>query len=330
MKPALHCITRRRVLGAAAGLAAASAAGLRAQTPVAKVTRILVGFPPGQATDQVARLVAERLQAGLGQAVIVENRPGQGGSMVLTQLAKSPADGSVLSLSALAGYVVNPVLYRNVGYDSVKDFDPVALVADLPLALVVHPSVPATTLKELIDHAKAHPDQLNYSSSGNGTLSHLLMEDLKQRAGIRLTHVPYQGSPRAMIDLVAGNVQVGLDTATVTLPLVKAGKLRLIAVGSSARLADAPETPTIAELGYPGFEAVAWVGLTAPAGTPRDLRERMNAEVNKALRSPEFAEKMRVLGAIPRPLSLDDFGAFLKKEQKRWKEIVERAGVKID
>lgn len=321
---------RRAVLLAGFALAASPLAGVRAQMGSGRITRILVGFPPGQATDQVARLVAERLQSGLGHPVIVENKPGQGGSIALGQLAKSPADGSVLSLSALAAYVVNPSLYKNVTYDSVRDFDPVALVADLPLALVVHPSVPANTLKELIDYAKANPDKLNYSSSGNGTLSHLLMEDLKRRAGIRMLHVPYQGSPRAMVDLMAGNVQVGLDTATVTLPQVKAGKLRLIAVGSLVRLPEFPDTPTIAELGFPGFEAVAWIGLTAPAGTPRELRERMNGEVNKALRSADFAEKMRVIGAIPRPVSLDEFAAFMRREQKRWKEIVEQTGVKID
>ena len=306
-------------------------AGAAAQTaPGARITRILVGFPPGQATDQVARLLAERLQGALGQTVIIENKPGQGGSIVLAQLAKSPPDASVLSLSALAAYVVNPTLYRNVSYDSVKDLDPVALVADLPLTLVVHPSVPATTLKELVEHVKANPDKLSHSSSGNGTLSHLLMEDLKHRAGIRLLHVPYQGSPRAMVDLMAGNVQVGLDTATVTLPQVKAGKLRLIAVGSLNRLPDLPDTPTIAELGYPGFEAVAWIGLSAPAGTPREARQRIHAEVNKALRAPDFVEKMRTMGAVPRPMELDEFAGFMRREQTRWKEIVERTGVKAD
>ncbi|MEO5883855.1 MAG: tripartite tricarboxylate transporter substrate binding protein [Caldimonas sp.] len=322
--------SRRDMLIAGAALAAAPWTVVQAQGSTGQVIRILVGFPPGQATDQVARLLAERLQGGLGQPVIVENKPGQGGSIVLAQLAKSPADGSVVSLSALAAYVVNPVIYKNVSYDSTKSFDPIALVADLPLALVVHPSIPATTLKELIDYAKANPDKLSHSSSGNGTLSHLLMEDLKRRAGIRILHVPYQGSPRAMVDLMAGNVQVGLDTTTVTLPQVKAGKLRLIAVGSQARLPAFPDMPTIAESGFPGFEAVAWIGLTAPAGTPRDLRERMHAEVDKALRAPDFADKMRFIGAIPRPMTMDEFAGFLRSEQKRWKEIVEQTGVRIE
>ncbi len=295
-----------------------------------KTTRILVGFPPGQATDIVARLVAERLTTALGHPVIVENRPGQGGSVVLGQLAKSPADGSVLTLSALAGYLVNPWLYGNVQYDTLKDFDPVCMVADLPMVLAVNPSLPVKSLKELIDYAKANPGTLMQSSSGSGTLSHLLMEDFKQRAGIRMVHVPYQGSPRAMVDLIAGNVQVGLDTVTVIQPYVKSGKLRLIAAGTSKRLAAFPDLPTIAESGFPGFEAVAWVALAAPAGTPKEIRERIAAETTKAIRSPEFSEKLAAIGAVPRPTTPDEFGAFLKAEAPRWKEIVAKSGAKAD
>ena len=313
-----------------ASAALAPSAHAQTQAPGGSVTRILVGFPPGQATDQVARLVAERLTTALGHPVIVENRPGQGGSIVLRQLARSPADGTVLTLSALAAYSVNPYLYKNLQYDSVRDFDPISLVADLPLALVVNPSVPATTLKELVDYAKANPEKLAHSSSGNGTLSHLLMEDFKQRAGIRILHVPYKGSPPAMIDLIAGNVQVGLDTVTVVQPHVRSGKLRLIAAGTRERLAAFPDTPTIAESGYPGFEAVAWIALSAPRGTPRELRERINAEVNKALREPEFSAKMRAIGALPRGSTVDEFGSFLASEQQRWKALVERSGVKVD
>jgi tripartite-type tricarboxylate transporter receptor subunit TctC len=306
----------------------AAACGLQAQP--ARTTRILVGFPPGQATDLVARMVAERLGTLPGQTVLVENRPGQGGSIVLSQLAKAPPDGATLSLSALAAYVVNPYLYKTVQYDSVRDFDPIIMVADLPLALVVHPSVPVANLKELTDYIKANPDKLSHSSSGNGTLSHLLMEDLKHRAGIKVLHVPYQGSPRAVADLIAGTVQVGLDTVTVLQPQIKAGKLKLIAAGTKARLPAFPETPTIAESGYPGFEAVAWIALTAPAGTPRELRERLNGEVNKALRDPAFADKLASQGAVPRGGSIEDLGAFMRAEQKRWKEVVERSGVKAE
>ena len=305
----------------------AIAAGAQAQ---GKTTRILVGFPPGQATDIVARLVAERLSVALGHPVIVENKPGQGGSVVLAQLARSPADGSVLTLSALAGYLVNPHLYGNVQYDTLKDFDPVGMVADLPMMLAVNPSVPVTSLRELIDYAKANPDKLTHSSSGSGTLSHLLMEDFKQRAGIRIIHVPYQGSPRAMVDLIGGNVQVGLDTVTVIQPHVKSGRLRLIAAGTLKRLPAFPDTPTIAESGFPGFEAVAWVALAAPAGTPREIRERISAEAMKAVRSPELSEKLAAIGAVPRPGTPEEFGALLRAESPRWREIVARSGAKAE
>ncbi len=295
-----------------------------------KTTRILVGFPPGQATDLVARMLAERLSTALGYPVLVENMPGQGGSIALTRLAKAPPDGSLLSLSALAAYVVNPYLYKNVQYDSLRDFDPVILAAEVPLVLVVHPSVPVSTLKELTDYARANPEKLSHCSSGNGTLSHLLMEDLKLRAGARILHVPYQGSPRAVADLVAGTVQVGLDTVTVLAPQVRAGKLKMLAVGSRARLTAFPDAPTVAESGYAGFEAVAWVALTAPAGTPRELRERVNAEVNKALRDTAFSEKLVAIGAVTRGGSVDDLTTFLRGEQRRWKEMVERSGVKAE
>ncbi len=318
--------TRRSLLGAGGmALAAPHAFG-----QAGKTTRILVGFPPGQATDLVARMLAERLTAALGYPVLVDNLPGQGGSIALTRLAKAPADGSLLSLSALAAYVVNPYLYKNVLYDSLRDFDPVILAAEVPLALVVHPSVPVSTLRELIDYARANPEKLSHCSSGNGTLSHLLMEDLKQRAAVRILHVPYQGSPRAVADLVAGTVQVGLDTVTVLAPQVRAGKLKLIAVGSRARLAAFADAPTVAESGYAGFEAVAWLALTAPVGTPREWRERVNAEVNKALRDAAFSEKLVAIGAVTRGGSVDDLTAFMRGEQRRWKEMVERSGIKAE
>jgi len=214
--------------------------------------------------------------------------------------------------------------------DNVRDFDPISVVADLPLALVVHPSVPAKTLKELVDYARAHPDKRSHMSAGHGTLSHLMMEDFKQRAGIRILHVPYKGSPPAMVDLIAGTVQVGLDTVTVTQPHVRSERLRMIAAGTRERLPAFPNVPTIAESGYPGFEAVAWIALSAPKGTPRALRDRINSEVARALADPEFTGRMRAIGAQPRPSTVDEFGRFLAAEQARWKTLVERSGVKVD
>jgi tripartite-type tricarboxylate transporter receptor subunit TctC len=295
-----------------------------------KVVKILVGFPPGQATDLVARILAERLGPALGETVIVENRPGQGGSVALAALAKSPPDGSTMMLSALASLVTNPHLYKSVGYDTLKDFEPIALVADLPLLLVVHPSVPAKTLPELIAYAKANPDKLTHSSSGNGTLSHLGMEDLKRRAGITILHVPYQGSARAMTDLMGGAVNVGLDTVAVTQPHIQSGKMRLLAASTAKRLPGFPDTPTIAEQGFPGFAVSAWLGLLYPAGTPKELAEKTSAALAKIVPSPEVGEKYAALGAIQRYAGPAEFRAFLKDEYQRWGAIVKASGAKVD
>jgi tripartite-type tricarboxylate transporter receptor subunit TctC len=295
-----------------------------------KVVKILVGFPPGQATDLVARILAERLGPALGETVIVENRPGQGGSVALAALAKSPPDGSTMMLSALASLVTNPHLYKSVGYDTLKDFEPIALVADLPLLLVVHPSVPAKTLPELIAYAKANPDKLTHSSSGNGTLSHLGMEDLKRRAGITILHVPYQGSARAMTDLMGGAVTVGMDTIAVTQPHIQSGKMRLIAASTAKRPPGFPDTPTIAEQGFQGFNVSAWLGLLYPAGTPKDVIDRTSAALAKIVQSPDVEQKYAALGAIPRYAGSVDFRAFLKDEYQRWGAIVKASGAKVD
>ena len=295
-----------------------------------KTLRVLVGFPAGQTTDIVARVIAERLSLALGQPVIVENRPGQGGSLALGLLAKSPPDGSVMTISALASYVANPHLYKNVAYDTLKDFDPVALILDIPIVMVTHPSLPVTTVAELVKHAKDNPDKLTHSSSGNGTISHLAMEDFKRRAGIRMVHVPYPGSPKAMLDLMAGNVQVAMDAVAVTQTHIQAGKMRLLAVGAAKRMASYPDTPTIAELGYPGFEAVAWVGAALPAGSPPELRERLSGEIVRIVRTPEFEQRMTTLGMVTRPAGATEFGAYLKSEYERWGRIVRESGARVE
>ncbi len=296
----------------------------------AGLTRILVGFPPGQATDLVARLLAERLGPALGETVIVENRPGQGGSIVLASLAQSPADGQTLVLAPLASLVVNPHMYKSVGYDSLKDFAPVALVADLPMLLVVNPSLPIKTVPELIAYAKANPDKLAHPSSGNGTLSHLGMEVFKQRAGISILHVPYRGSVPAMTDLMTGIVGVAMDTVAVTEPFIRADKMRLIASAYSKRVAAFPDVPTVAEQGFPEIDLSAWLGIVVPAATPRERVDRLGAEINKITRSPDIIAKFTGLGAIPRSLGPDEFGAFLAGENARWGAIVKSSGVRID
>ena len=301
-----------------------------AQAQTGKTTRLVVGFPPGQATDLVARLLAERLGPMLGENVIVENRPGQGGSGALAALAKSPADGTQLVLAPLASMVVNPHLYKNVGYDTLKDFDPVALVADLPLLMVSHPSVPAKNLPELIAYAKANPDKLTHPSAGNGTLSHLGFEDLKRRAGITILHVPYQGSPRAMADLIGGSVQVALDTVVVTQPHIQSGKMRLLATAYGQRVPAFPDTPTIAEQGFPGFSLSAWLGINVPAGTPKARIAQLEKALLAIVKAPEVSEKYVTLGAIPRTLGTDEFRAHVAAENQRWAGVVKASGAKVD
>jgi tripartite-type tricarboxylate transporter receptor subunit TctC len=296
----------------------------------AEVTRILVGFPPGQATDMVARLVADRLAPLLGESVIVENRPGQGGSIVLGSLVQAPADGHTMVLAPLASMVVNPHMYKSISYDIFRDFAPVAQVADLPLLLVTNPSLPVKTVPELIAYAKANPGKLSNPSSGNGTLSHLGMELFKQKAGISIVHVPYRGSPPAMVDLMGGLVDVAMDTVPVTEPFVRAGKLRLIASAYGQRVPAFPDTPTIAEQGFPEISLSAWLGIVVPIATPKARIDQLAKALNQITQSPEIVEKFTSLGAIPRALGPSEFGAYLASEDARWSKVVKASGVKIE
>ena len=296
----------------------------------ADLTRILVGFPPGQATDMVARLLAERLGPALGETVIVENRPGQGGSIALASLAQSPADGHTLVLAPLASLVVNPHLYKSVGYNTLKDLAPVALVADLPLLLVVNPSLPVKSVAELIAYAKAHPEKLAHPSSGNGTLSHLGMEVFKQRAGITILHVPYRGSVPAMTDLMTGIVGVAMDTVAVTEPFIRGDKMRLIASAYGKRVASFPDTPTVAEQGFAEVDLSAWLGIVASSATPKARVDRLGAAINKIVQSPEISAKFTGLGAIPRDEGPAAFGAFLASEDARWSAVVKASGLRIE
>ena len=296
----------------------------------ADLTRILVGFPPGQATDLVARLLAERLGPALGETVIVENRPGQGGSIALASLAQSPADGHTLVLAPLASLVVNPHLYKSIAYNTRRDFAPVALVADLPMLLVVNPSLPVKTVAELIAYAKANPEKLAHPSSGNGTLSHLGMEVFKQRAGITMLHVPYRGSVPAMTDLMTGIVAVAMDTVAVTEPFIRADKMRLIASAYGKRVAAFPDTPTVAEQGFAEVDLSAWLGIVASAATPKARVDRLGAAINEITRSPEIVAKFSGLGAIPRSEGPAAFGAFLASEDARWSAVVKASGLRIE
>jgi tripartite-type tricarboxylate transporter receptor subunit TctC len=317
----------RRTLGALS-LAALTAPAAFAQGD--KVSKLVIGFPAGQATDIVARLLAEALKPELGETVIVDNKPGQGGSIALGQVARAAPDGTTFVLAPLASLVINPHLYKNVAYSSLTSFEPVARVCDLPLVMVVHPSLPVKTVAELIAYAKANPDKLSHPSSGNGTLSHVVMEELKAKAGIRILHVPYQGSPPAMNDLVAGTVQVAMDTIAVTKPHIDAGRLRLIGVSTPQRLPFFPDTPTIAEQGFPGFEASAWLGVLLPERTPADKVKRLSDAVIKVVGQPEMQKKLLAVGAIPHPMAAAEFAAFLRSEDQRWSQVIARSGINAD
>jgi tripartite-type tricarboxylate transporter receptor subunit TctC len=296
----------------------------------ADITRILVGFPAGQATDIVARLLAERLGQALGETVIVENRPGQGGSIALASLTQSPPDGRTMVLAPLASLVVNPHMYRTVGYDTFKDLAPVAEVADLPLLLVVNPSLPVHNVAELIAYAKANPDKLSHPSSGNGTLSHLGMEVFKQRAGINILHVPYRGSVPAMVDLMGGIVNVAMDTVAVTEPFIRDGKMRLIASAYGRRVAAFPDTPTLAESGFPEVDLSAWLGIVAASATPRDRIDQLGAALTEITKTPKIAEKFAAIGAIPRSKGPKEFGDYLRAQDTLWGGVVKASGVKIE
>jgi tripartite-type tricarboxylate transporter receptor subunit TctC len=300
------------------------------QGQAAEVSRIVVGFPPGQATDIIARLIGDRIGPILGETFIVENRPGQGGSIALASLAKSQPDGRTMVLAPLASMVANPHLYKAVGYDTLKDFEPVALIVDLPLLLVVNTSIPVKTVPELIAYAKANPDKLIYASSGNGTLSHLGMEDFKRRAGITMLHVPYRGSAPAMTDLMAGVVNSAMDTVAVTQPFIESGGLRLIASAYSQRVPAFPDTPTLAEQGFPGFGLAAWLGFVVPAGTPKDRVEALSAAIIKVVQSDEVGQKFARLGVIQRTAGPEGFGTFIASEYSRWGQIVKATGAKVD
>jgi len=320
--------TRRRLL-AAAGLALVAPA-LRAQPP-GRVIRILVGFPPGQATDTIARQWAERLGAGARDNYIVDNRPGQGGSIALGTLARAAPDGTTMMLAHMSALATNPHLYRNVPYDTLKDFDAAGLMADLPFVLVCHPSVPARNVEELIGYARANPDALTNASSGNGAVSHLAMEELKRLAGVRIVHVPYRGSSLGLTDVIGGTVSLALETATAAMPHVQAGRLRALAAGSRERLAALPELPTLREQGLANLSAVTWLMVVYPAGVPQELLTTTHAAIERTMRVPDVEQRLLGIGAVPRySANPEDAQTYMRQEFAAWGEVVQRSGVTLE
>jgi tripartite-type tricarboxylate transporter receptor subunit TctC len=331
---ATHDNNRRQLLLAGLGtLGSTLAPAAWAQTrPKGKPVKILVGFPPGQATDAVARMLAEKLQRNSGETFIVENLPGQGGSLALGNLAKAPNDGSVMMLAHMSALCTNPHLYKSVPSDTMKDFEAVGLLGDLPFVLVSNPALPFQNVQDLVTYAKANPDKLNNASSGNGTVSHLAMEELKRKTGIKIAHIPYKGSAAGLTDVMSGNVSVALETAAAVRPLVQAGKLRALAAGSATRL---PGTlagvPTLAEQGFAGFNAVTWLMVLYPAGASKALVQSTFAEFNAAARDPEVEQKLITAGLLPRfSTSPEDATTYLRSEYKSWGEVVKRSGVTLE
>jgi tripartite-type tricarboxylate transporter receptor subunit TctC len=294
-----------------------------------RAIRIVVPFPPGGATDAAARLVAVKMGEHWGQPVVVDNRAGAGGNVGSDLVAKAPADGYTLVMGVTGSHAINTSLYSRMPYDPVTDFIAISQVAVVPNVLVVHPSVPAKTLAELVALAKKEPGKLNYASLGNGTAAHLGMEMLKSEAGVDITHVPYKGSAPAVSDLLAGQVQMMVDGLPSALPHVKAGKLRAIALTSLRRAPSLAELPTIAET-YPGFYADAWSGLFAPRGTPQPVVDKLSAEVQRILRLPDVREKLTALGAQPVGSTQAEFTAHVKREIDKWAKVVKTSGAKVD
>ncbi|VWX61807.1 conserved exported hypothetical protein [Burkholderiales bacterium 8X] len=325
-------LRRRTVLMAGvAGAAAVAAGSAIAQSGKGKVVKILVGFPPGQATDIVARLMADQMQGVTGDNYIVDNKPGQGGSIGLGQLAKSPNDGSVMMLAHMSAIATNPHMYKSVPYDSNKDFSAVGLVGDLPFVLVCHPSMPFTDVRGLIEYAKANPGKLTNASSGNGTVSHLAMEDFKRRTGVDIVHIPYKGSAPGLTDVVAGNVSLALETAAGVQSFVQVGKLRALGAGTTQRLGGVLNVPTLQEQGIANFNAVTWLMLLYPAGTPRDIVKGTYAAMTKAMKTTAIEERLRAVGALPRySNSPEEADALIRSEFTHWGEIVRRSGTKLD
>ena len=297
---------------------------------MAQNVRFVVGFTPGGPSDILARALGAKLTDSLGQPVVVENRPGAGGNLAAEVVAKSPPDGNTWLLGNNSILATNQALYSHLGYDPVKDFAPVALVAIQPNILVVHPSVPAHTVKELIAYAKANPGKLNYASTGAGVAAHLSAELFKTMAGVDMVHVPYKGAQPALTDVIASQCQVMFATSASAIPYVKAGRLRALAVTTAHRSASLPDLPTVAEAGVPGFESITWHGVVVPAGTPASVVERLNDDINGALRDAELRKRLDALGVEVAGGTPQEFAAYIAAEIPKWTKMVRDSGARAE
>lgn len=301
-----------------------------AQSYPSKPIRVVVPFPPGGGTDIIAREVTHKLAAQLGWSLVIENKPGTGGNIGIDAVAKAPADGYTIGLGQTSNLAINPTLYSKMPYDSVKDLAPVGLVASAALVLVVAADSPYKTLAEVVAVSKAKPQSLNFASPGNGTVAHLASELFQKTAGIKFTHIPYKGAAQAATDLIGGQVQLYMSSVPTLIGHIRNGKMRPLAVTSAKRVDDLPQVPTIAESGYKGFEAVTWFGFVAPAATPKDAINRLNAEIGKALLAADVQKKLNDQGADVLGGTPEQFGALIKSDIARWAPIIKESGAKLD
>ncbi len=312
------------------GIAFALVTTSMAQTYPDRPIRFISPYAPGGGTDILARLLGQKLNESVGQPVVIENRPGGGGILGTELVAKSPPDGYTILLGSTGPLTVNPSLHRTLPYDTLRDFAPITLVSIVPSVLAVHPSLPVKSVKQLIAFAKAHPGELNFSSSGNGGSGHLAGEMFNLMAGVKMIHVPYRGTGPAVLGVVSGEVPLSFSNMLSMLPHVKSGRLRGLAVTSVQRSSAAPDLPTISETGLPGYEAGPWYGVLAPAGTPKEIIARLNAELVKILRRPDVHQKVSADGGEVVGSSPGEFTAHIRAELTRWAKIVKQANIRAD
>ncbi len=294
-----------------------------------KPVKILFGFPAASATDVIAREIGQKLSEKWGQPVIIDNRPGAGGNLGSEIAAKQPADGYTIFFGTVAN-AISTSYYTKLNYDYLKDFTPITLVATTPLVLVANPAVPVNSVKELIAYAKANPGKLNFGSGGLGTSNHLAGEMFKSATGVDLVHVPYKGTPAAYADLMSGRISLMFDNIVAAMPHIKSGKLKPIAVTSAKRSSSLPDVPTVAEAGIPGFEAVSWIGALVPAGTPKEIVDKLHADIVTVLRMHDVQERLGPLGAVVVGNTEEQFAAWNRNEIAKWAKAVKDSGAKGD
>jgi tripartite-type tricarboxylate transporter receptor subunit TctC len=321
----------RTILAAIAIAIVAAAAPAWGQSPYpTKPVRVIVPFPPGQAADIFTRMLADRLSQTWGQQVVVENRGGGGGVPGVMAGKEATPDGYTWLIGTSGTLGVNPSVYAKIPYDPLKDFAPASNIFIVPLVVVAHPSFAPNTVQELVAAAKKSPGTINFASAGPGTAQHMTGELFKSRAGIDLVHVPYKGSGPGMTDLLGGQVPLMVDSLASALPHIKSGKIKIIAVTTAQRVPQLPAVPTIAESGYPGFDGAGWSGVVLPSGTPRDLVERISADIQKALNDPQLRDRIIERGGIPDPRTPQGYADFIRAEIEKWAQVAKTANVRLD